>query len=446
MHPLLEKLEEYIVENDLFNKDHKLLIAVSGGCDSTALTYLLNESGYKIKLAHCNFRLRGKESEKDETFIKDLALTLNLELFTTSFNTTGFAEKNKYSVEEAARILRYNWFESLRKKHKLDYILTAHHLNDKIETFFINLIAGTGIKGLRSIQAKKGHIIRPLLFAKQNEVKLYCSENNISYRIDKSNYDTNFVRNKIRHEVIPRFTEINPNISDTMSSNFDILNDLEKIYKAYININIKQTVKLIDNHVFINIESLLKSHAPISLLFEIIAPCGFNSSQTKDILSSLPHLQSGKFFLSENYKILKDRKDLIISKIEAKADENHIITSVIKSVNEPIRLTFKRIKKSSEINFTGDNNIALLDADKIKYPLTLRTRKKGDYFYPLGMAGKKLLSDFFTDIKLNQIEKDKTYFLISDNKIVWIIGHRIDDRFKITDKTQNILKIERIVS
>ncbi|MCD4793553.1 MAG: tRNA lysidine(34) synthetase TilS [Bacteroidales bacterium] len=447
MHPILINPEKYIIENKLFNKDHKLLIAISGGCDSTALTYLLHESGYNIKLAHCNFKLRAEESDKDEAFVRDIASNLNLELFVTSFDTSSFAEKNKYSVEEAARILRYDWFESLRKKHNTDYILTAHHLNDKIETFFINLIAGTGIRGLRSIQAKNGYIIRPLLFAEQNEIKSYCKENNISYRIDKSNLDTNFVRNKIRHEIIPRLKEINPNISDTMSSNFDILNDLEEIYINYINNNIKKIVKSVGNHVFINIEKLLRNQASMTLLFEIIAPYGFNSSQTKDILSSLPHLQTGKVFLSRTYKILKDRNDLIISKIENKTNKNCIITSNIKFVNEPIKLIFERIKKSSEeVNFSNDNNIALLDADKIKYPLTLRTRKEGDYFCPLGMSGKKLISDFFTDIKLNRIEKDKTYLLISDNKIVWITGHRIDDRFKITNKTKNILKIERIIS
>lgn len=446
MHLLLTELKKYIIENKLFNKEHKLLIAISGGCDSTALTYLLHKSGYNIKLAHCNFKLRAEESDKDEAFVRDIALNLNLELFVTSFDTSSFAEKNKYSVEEAARILRYDWFESLRKKHNTDYILTAHHLNDKIETFFINLIAGTGIRGLRSIQAKNAYIIRPLLFAEQNEIKSYCEKNNISYRIDKSNLDTNFVRNKIRHEIIPRLKEINPNIIDTMSSNFDILNDLEEIYINFINNNIKKTVKTVDNHVFVNIERLLRSQASLSLLFEIIAPYGYNSSQARDILLSLPHLQTGKVFLSKTYKILKDRNNLIISKIEHRTNKSCIITSDIKFINEPIKLIFEKIKKNSEVVFSSDNNIVFLDADKIKYPLTLRTRKEGDYFCPLGMTGKKLISDFFTDIKLNQIEKDKTFLLISDNKIVWITGHRIDDRFKITNKTKNILKIERIIS
>lgn len=446
MHPLSKKLQDYINENDLFNRDHELLIAISGGCDSTALTYLLNEQAYKIKLAHCNFKLRGSDSDKDEDFVKELASALNLELFTTSFNTTDFAEKNKYSVEEAARILRYNWLENLRIRHNSDYLLTAHHLNDKIETFFINLIAGTGIKGLRSIQAKNGIIIRPLLFAEQNEIKSYCSYNNISYRIDKSNFDTNFVRNKIRHDIIPRLIEINPNILNTMSSNFDIINDLEAIYDNYMNINMKEVIKSSDNHVFINIERLLNSHAAMSLLYEIISPYGFNSSQTKDILSSLPQLQTGKFFLSGSHKLIKDRENLIISKNENKTDEAYLIESDAESVNEPIKLIFKKIKNSSKIKFSNDNNIALLDADKINYPLTLRTGKNGDYFYPLGMKGKKSVSDFFTDIKLNQFEKDKTYFLCSENKIIWIIGHRIDDRYKITNKTKNILKIERVIS
>ena len=446
MHPLSKKLAIYINENDLFNKKHKLLIAVSGGCDSTALTYLLKEHAYKIKLAHCNFKLRGSDSDEDEDFVKELASALNLELFTTGFDTTDFAEKNKYSIEEAARILRYTWFQDLLIKHNSDYIITAHHLNDKIETFFINLVAGTGIKGLRSIQAKNGNIIRPLLFAKQKDIESYCTENDISYRIDRSNLDTNFVRNKIRHDIIPRFIEINPNILDTMSSNFDIIDDLEAIYDNYMNINIKEIVKSSDNHVFINIERLLSSQAAMSLLYEIIAPYGFNSSQTKDILSSLPKLQTGKFYLSGSHKILKDRKELIISKIEDKTDKSIIIESDTESVNEPIRLTFKKINKSSEIKFSSNTDIALLDADKIKYPLTLRTRKNGDYFYPLGMTGKKAVSDFFTDIKLNQIEKNKTYLLISEDKIIWIIGHRIDDRYKITNKTKNILKIERIIS
>ena len=439
-----ERLPEFIRKNNLFSREDTLLVAISGGADSVLLTHLLLELNYDISLAHCNFNLRSSESDNDETFVKNFAKTLDLECFNKNFDTTQFADKNNLSIEEAARILRYEWFETLRVSKSFKYIVTGHHLNDKIETFFINLSAGTGIKGLRSIQAKVGNIVRPLLFAEQREIADYCTENNIKYRTDQSNFDTTFLRNRFRHQIIPQFNEINPNFSQTMSKNLDIYKEFEGIYEEYIKNTSRSLTKFVNKQLYINFEELLTSGAPISLLFEILHPYGFNSSQIRNLLNYPENIQSGKLFFSSHYKLLKDRKYLIVAKLTKENKETYIIEENQKKTDTPISLSFEYQDINKRIEFKKDSNIALLDADKIKFPLIIRNREDGDFFYPLGMSGKKKLSDFFIDLKLNQFEKENTWLLISGDNIIWVIDQRIDNRYKVTSKTKRILKIERL--
>jgi len=439
---LKKKLSKYINSKKLFKKEDKILIAISGGMDSVVLTELLNLLKYNISLAHCNFHLRSEESNKDEAFVKKLAKKLNLKLHIKHFNTEVFAKENSYSIEEAARILRYNWFEDIRKKLSLNYIATAHHLDDKIETFFINITAGTGIRGIRSIKEKNDKIVRPLLFAKRKDIENYANENNIEYRTDKSNFETKFIRNKFRHEILPKFSEINPSFQETMSKNFDIFSNIEKIYDNYIYNSSKKIVSFKNDLVYINLKKLLKEIVPETLLFEIIKKYGFNYSQTQDILKFEDKLQSGKHFFSKKYRLIINRKDLIISKISEIDNGVFFIEENQIEIDKPVALRIKIIENNKSFKLIKDKKIAYFDADKIKFPLKLRIRKDGDFFHPFGMKGKKLISDYFTDIKLNTFEKENVYLLISNGKIIWIVGHRTDDKFKITSKTKNILVIQ----
>lgn len=439
---LENNFKKYISENKLFKKKDKLLLALSGGCDSVALFYLLKKFDYNFSAAHCNFKLRDKDSDEDEKFTAELCKKYNIQLFITSFDTIKYAHKNKLSTEEAARKLRYAWFEKIRKNYNFSYIITAHHLNDKIETFFINLIKGTGIRGLRSIKPVNGKIIRPLLFAQKTEIEEFCKKNNITYRTDKSNFDTNFLRNKFRHQIIPFFKEINPKFNKNMNKNFQILSELEKIYQGYIRENIKKVVKQQNMMHYISLNKLLQSDAPISLLYEIIRSYGFNSTQNELIFNSLNNIQTGKIFYSETHRILKTEKFLIIDKKEICRYKNTAINESFKN-NENSELSFKILTNIPE-SLKTDSDTILVDYDKLKFPLYIRNYNSGDYIYPFGMKGKKLLSDFFTDKKINLFERERIKILTTaDNMIIWIIGYRFDKRFKITKKTSKILQIRK---
>lgn len=437
------KLQKFIKNKNLFKKEDKILVAISGGMDSVMLTNLLYSLNYDITLAHCNFNLRGAESDKDEIFVRKLAKELNIKIYIKHFDTEQFAKENLYSIEEAARILRYNWFEEIRQKYSLDYIATAHHLDDKIETFFINITAGTGIKGIRSIKEKNNKIVRPLLFAKRNEIENWVNKQNLEFRTDESNFETKFIRNKFRHEILPKFSEINPSFQETMSKNFEIFSDIEKIYDNFIETSSKKIVSYKNELVYINLKLLLQEIVPQTILFEIIKKYGFNYSQTNDILKTNENTKSGQIYLSDNYRIIKDRDNLIIDKIKQKEENVFFIEETQANISSPIYLEIKKIKRTDNFKINKDKNIAYFDADKIKFPLKIRTKKDGDFFYPFGMKGKKLISNYYIDSKLNTFEKENTFLLLSEENIIWIIANRTDERYKITNKTQNILIIQK---
>ncbi|NOZ35126.1 MAG: tRNA lysidine(34) synthetase TilS [Chlorobi bacterium] len=442
---LSEQVEKYIVQNLLFEKSDKILVAFSGGADSVALLHILKNLNFTVAAAHVNFKLRGKDSDEDELFTEDFCYKLNIQLFKISFNTKKIAEKNKLSIEEAARTLRYNWFGEMRMQHNYKYTATGHHLDDRIETFFINLTKGTGIKGLRSILAKNNDIVRPLLFTSKDEIKNYCSENKLNYRTDYSNFDTKFIRNKFRHKVLPVFSEINPKFKESMLKNFRIYSEFEDIYKQYIENETRNITEFNEKLLYINIKRLLSAAAPVSLLYEIIHHYGFKSAQNEHIFNNINNLQSGKIFFSGTHRLLKDRNFLIVDKIHIpKKEDIFLIEKGIYSINEPLNISLKFLKKLPDTLKT-DKKTALINTDKLTYPLKIRKFKTGDYFFPFGMNGKKLLSDFFTDEKINLFEQEKIWVLTSSkNEIIWIIGYRTDNRFRIESNTENILEIKRL--
>lgn len=431
------KILKYIENNNLFTGKDKLLLAVSGGADSVVMFHILHELKYKIGIAHCNFNLRGEDSNQDEIFVKELAEKYNIELYSKSFNTKEYAKENKYSVEEAARILRYDFFEEARKKKEYDYILTAHHSDDNIETFFINLIAGTGIRGITGIKNKNGKIIRPLSDISKGEIIEYCKKNNLDYRTDKSNFENNFTRNKIRNKIIPLIEEIKPSFNSIMKRNFEIFNDIEKIYFEAVEQSKIKCFNKEGQYYYINISKLLKVTAPKTILFEILKDFGFNSSQVEGVFCIL-NSESGKMFYSETHILLKDREFLILKENKKQKADLTIINKETQAINEPLKISFTE-KEYSDMKINPDKNFAFIDAEKLSYPLMLKKISDGDFFYPLGMKGKKLLSDFLTDLKLNIFDKEETYLLLSGDEIMWVVGHRIDNRYKVTDKTRKVL-------
>ncbi len=437
-----EKFDAFISENNLFCKTDRILIAISGGLDSVVLATLMKNSKYDVTLAHCNFHLREEESNRDEEFVRNWAKENNIKLFVKEFDTYQYMKDNKLSLEMAARDLRYEWFNSLMQEHDFTYLATAHHLDDSIETFFINLLRGTGIAGLHGIQVKNDKIVRPLLFATREEITEYAKKNNISHVEDSTNAETKFTRNKIRHNLFPILKEINPNFEIALKKDIEYLKDTETIFRKEIE-KAKQEIIETDNELIkLNIFKL-KALNPIKIyLYEIISEYGFNETNTIDILSCLDET-SGKQFFSKTHRLIKDREYIFINKIKNNStNEFFLINQEQGSLIHPLKMQIEILKDLKFVNISKEKNIAMLDADLVKFPLILRKWRQGDSFVPFGMRKEKKLSDYFTANKYSLLDKENQWILCSEEKIIWLIGERIDDRFRISNATKNILKIE----
>ncbi len=439
---MLRKIKTFVQNNSLFETSDKILLALSGGIDSIVLLDLLQKMNCNFAAAHCNFNLRGEESDSDEAFVTSLCEKRNIRLFKISFATQTYANEKKISIQMAARELRYNWFEKILTDNQLKYIALAHHSGDVVETFHINLSRGTGIKGISGIKAKTGNLIRPLLFATRQEIIDYQTCNQLTYREDSSNSSVKYARNKIRHEIIPNFAKINPAYNQNILKSIENLHEVEKIYNQQIEEKRKEIVKYDNALCKIDITKLLNTAAPKTFLYEFIKEFGFESEILAQIFESINN-QSGNEFFSENFILLKNRNEFVISKkenrqkVEVLIDEN---CSVLK-INE-LNLFLSKIDKNENFILTKKQEIALLDFEKIEFPIKLTNWEAGDYFFPLGMKKRKKLSDFFIDNKYSLFEKQQQIILKSNDKIVWILGKQIDDRYKISETTKKILQIE----
>jgi len=435
-----ENLANYIKKNKLFDKQDKLLLAISAGPDSIALSYLLKELNYNISLAHCNFGLRNEQSDADELFVKSLAKRWDVICFTKKFKTTEFAKQKKLSTQMAARYLRYNWFEQIREEGNFDFILTAHHKDDDLETFFINLIRGTSIKGLLGISSKKAKLVRPLLFAKKQEIYDYLQQNKIPFCEDSSNKEETYLRNKIRIRLIPLLNEMNPSISETIMNEKNYLSGVSKIYFSAIKKERNRIVKQEKDFFTISIEELRKLDVIEIYLYEFLKPFGFSS--ITDILQAISG-QSGKRFYSKTHRLIIDRKQIIIQKNTEKSNIVIRITDSDTKMEFPLQL---KLEISNNLTIKKDNNIAVFDYNKLQFPLLLRRWKKGDSFSPIGMNGKKKLSDFFIDNKIPIPEKENIWVLCSSSEIIWIVGHRVADKFKVVENTRKVYIAELLKS
>jgi len=440
---MIEAFIKYITTNKLFSPSDKTILAISGGIDSMAMCELFNKADFQFSIAHCNFGLRGKESDEDEMFLKEIAKKLNVDYYCKKFDTKKYASDKGISIQMAARELRFNWFNDLLKNNSpiYKYIATAHHLDDQTETFFINLIRGTGISGLHGIQPKHGNIIRPLLFAKRKEIEDFVDDNKLSFREDSSNKSDKYIRNKIRHKLLPLINEINPEFDNLIQKNIENFKETEEIFKYEITRQRKRIFQEENGITYFSIPELLKLKPLRTYLYEFLKPFNFSISIIEDIINSIKNI-SGKQFYSPTHRLIKDREYLIITQIQ-KAEDDIIfnISEEDKIVIRPIKLTINKIEFNKEIQLRSSKKTAMLDFEKIKFPLSIRKWRKGDYFFPFGANSKKKLSDFFIDNKFSIIEKEASWLLCSEEKIVWIIGQRIDNRFRVSKKTKYLLKI-----
>ncbi len=377
---MIEKFQEYIAQYQLFNKDHRLLLAVSGGVDSVVLTELLYKCGYKAGIAHCNFKLRGNDADADEEFVKKLAKIYKVPFYSTKFETQEYAAKKGISIQMAARELRYEWFEQIRQQEKYHFIATAHHLNDNIETILLNLIKETGIKGLCGIPSKNNFIVRPLLFATKDSIEQYAFTNNLIYQEDTSNQQTKYQRNKIRHAVIPVLKEINPNLENSFQQTISNLNITKEIYNIQLKNYKKDLFEYRGEEIWISLRKLQKLENAQHILYELLSPYDYNNEQINDLFKTFNNTES-KEFLSADYRLLKDRKFLVITPFSNNDTSQTIIRKSNTSVIiQNLKFKIQNLKHPKKVKINNDPSIAFINFDKLEFPLTLRKWMPGDLF------------------------------------------------------------------
>ncbi len=413
-------------------------MAVSGGVDSVVLCHLCKRAGYDFGIAHCNFQLREEDSARDEKFVQALAGELGVPFHLVQFETKQYAEEKKQSTQEAARELRYKWFEKIRAEEGYDFILTAHHADDNIETVLMNFFRGTGITGLTGIKPINGKIRRPLLFAKRSELESYLKNNQLQFVQDETNLHDDYTRNYFRNTVLPQISKVYPEVQQNLLNNIERFKDVEALYRNEIERHQKKLLQKKGSDFLIPVLLLQKTPAYQTVLLEMVKSFGFKASQLPELIGLLES-QPGKYMLSSTHRVLKDRKHLVISALNE-------IPSAAVIIEEEGRYLFAGgtlcVRATSQEDISRNENIASINASLVEYPLILRPWRTGDYFYPLGMQKKKKVSRFLIDKKLSLAEKERIWVVEMDKKIIWVVGHRIDDRFKITDNTTAVLRLE----
>ena len=435
---------DFIEKQSLFDGSSKILAAVSGGMDSVLMVHLLKSAGFTFAIAHCNFQLRGDESNGDESFCRGLAHQLDVPFHVTHFDTLSYASENKVSTQMAARTLRYQWFEEIRQQEGYTIIALAHHQNDTIETILLNLTRGTGIAGLHGIMPKNGKLVRPLLFLSRDEIQQVITELKINYREDSSNSSSKYARNKIRLEVIPKLKELNPALEQTFENNLTRFRELEELLELRV-AELKQKLVMVNNREqYITLSDVRSLQPQRLLLYNLLKEYGFNESIIDDIISSLDK-HSGRTFESNTFRLIIDRDKLIL----LKKGEN-LTHSIIINIGEH-EARFGRYKlnilQDDSPLIIKDNPMAFsADADKLIYPLTLRTWRQGDIFTPMGMEGRKKLSDYFIGQKIPLHTKKEIPLLVNGNgEIIWIGGYRSDDNYKVTANTKKVTVFELVL-
>jgi tRNA(Ile)-lysidine synthase len=436
---LLTGFTSYIQKENLFSRDQKILLAISGGVDSVIMAHLFKQAGYHFVIAHCNFQLRGEESVRDESFVTTLAATLDVPFFGVRFDTDAYAAEKRVSIQVAARELRYEWLETTRQASGCAYTATAHHMQDNVETVLMNICKGTGIAGLHGILPRQTTLVRPLLFTQKKELLAYAADMGISYVEDSSNITTKYTRNFFRHQVIPVVQEAYPTVVNNIAAGIERFREAEALYSQSVVRHKKRLLSQKGNTWMIPVLRLEKTAPLHTVAWEIFRDFGCSSAQLPQVLELL-HSTSGRLVETTTHRIIRDRQWLLITPL---AEQEAPLIVIEKERTHIITVDgHLKIKEVSKTVIPTAANIACLDKHAVQYPLLLRRWKQGDYFYPLGMRKKKKVSRFFIDQKLSLLQKEKMWVLESGKRIVWIIGMRIDDRFKITDTTKDMLLLE----
>ena len=419
------KVKDFIRQNSLLEDKARVVVGLSGGPDSVCLAHILHQLGYEVVATHCNFHLRGAESLRDEQFVEELCRQQGWTLHKTDFSTEQYAQEHKVSIEMAAREQRYDWFQKMMRETNAEAIAVGHHKDDNAETMLLNLVRGTGIKGLCGMQPKNGEVVRPLLCLTQQEILDYLQEEGIDYVTDHTNLEDNYARNKLRLNVMPLLESINQGALSNITSSIENLNEVQKVYRQAMDAAINACSHHTENgELHIIICKLLQQPSPISVLHELLSPFDFNKQQLKEMLSSLQ--ESGKLFSANGRRLLIDREDIIVE-----------------SLNYPAVQIHQEVLPVEQVHIQKDPRFAYLDASKLHGELTLRTPQTGDTFAPFGMKGKRrLLSDFLTDLKLNLFEKERQPLLMDGEEIAWVVGRRSSDLYRIDEHTKKVVVLK----
>ncbi|MCD8318240.1 MAG: tRNA lysidine(34) synthetase TilS [Paraprevotella sp.] len=434
-----DRVRQTIEEHRLILPEEKVLVALSGGADSVALLAVLLRAGVSCEAVHCNFHLRGEESDRDETFVRDLCRTLSVHLYVKDFDTKGYAREKGVSLEMAARDLRYAYFEELLADGRLAKVAVAHHRNDNVETLLLNLVRGTGLKGLTGMRYLHGHVIRPLLDVGREDIEAFVAEEGLGFVTDSTNLETDAVRNKLRFEVLPLLKEINPGIVETLQSTIHRMDDAYTLYNMAIG-EIKERV-LHDPRI--DITALKSLPASCTVLYELLSAYGFNSAQVKEIHDRLEG-ESGKVYESAEWRLLRDRKVLVLDR---KSDRYECLCHVLPldgfvRVTPDVTFSIHRSHNGKSFVIPRRKDTVCLDLEKLEFPITVRFTGEGDRFVPFGMTGEKLVSDYLTDVKKSLFEKERQLVVCSGDRVAWIVGERADNRFRIDEHTTHVLMIQ----
>ncbi len=429
---MIRAIRLYIERNRLLSGDRPVLVGLSGGADSVALLGVLVRLGYPCVALHCNFHLRGKESDRDEAFARGFSESLDVPFYTVGFDTVSYARERHVSIEMAARKLRYSWFEEMRERLEGEAIAVAHLRDDSVERVLMNLARGTGSRGMIGIRPRNGFIVRPLLCVSREEIVAWLAARGYAYVTDSTNLSDAYTRNFIRLRVLPLLEEINPSAREAIARSSGHLSAVETIYRSVLE-QARKEVMLSDDRL--SIEALMRFPSPETILYELLKDYGFTRVVSADIFAALDG-ESGRLFYSPTHRLLKDRDSLWIAPLGEKERRTFVLDPDRGVCHDPIELSFRKLVMTEDFSIERDRRIAYLDYDKLDFPLTLRTWREGDWFIPFGMRGRKKLSDYFSNRKFSRIEKERTWLLCGGEAIVWVVGERIDDRFRIDRSTK----------